>query len=90
MDTLKQTLSMDKHHHPVYFQAQSGDAVTKSDSTRLQAGILYIGGAGNVNVRTALGIDLVFVGVPAGTFLPIVVDMVYSTSTTASNILILR
>jgi len=87
---LEQPFVKDHYGVPVFFQAETGAAVTKSDTTTLQAGVLYVGGAGNVNVRTRLGADLLFIGVPAGTFLPIVVDMVYSTSTTATNILILR
>ena len=80
----------DRHKTPVFFQAQDGESVTASDATVLTPGVLYIGTTGNVNVRTRLGTDLIFVGVPAGSFLPIVVDMVYATSTTASDILIVR
>ena len=90
MQGFQQPTVKDIHGSPVFWQAETGAAVTKSDSTQLQAGILYVGGAGNVNVRTRLGVDLIFYAVPAGTFLPVVVDMVYSTNTTAQNILILR
>ena len=55
------------------------DLVTRSRA-------LFIGGAGNLNVRMAGGMDCVFTGVTAGTLLPIQVDRIYSTSTTATTI----
>lgn len=48
---------------------------------------LYVGGAGNVRVLMAGGQDVVFVGVPAGTILPVSVTRVFATNTTATNIL---
>ena len=80
---------VDHHQSPVFFQGEDGASVTPSDSTALQTGVLYIGSGGNVNVRTRAGTDLLFANVADGSFLPVVVDMVYSTSTTASDILIL-
>lgn len=51
---------------------------------------IYVGGAGNVAVDVSgTGTNVVFAGVPAGTILPISVDKVYSTSTTATNIVAL-
>ena len=47
---------------------------------------LYVGGAGNVRVTTVNGQDVTFVGVQAGTILPISVKRVWSTSTTATSI----
>jgi hypothetical protein len=48
---------------------------------------LYIGGAGNVAVRMYGNQQvLTYVGVPVGTTLPIVVDKVMATNTTATNI----
>jgi hypothetical protein len=63
-------------------------AVTPSDATVLgMTKGLYVGTAGNVAVKhTAAGTAVVFSNVPAGTFLPIEVRLVMSTSTTASNI----
>lgn len=62
-------------------------AVTPSDSTVL-GGVrgLYVGGAGNVNLKTERGTTVLFSGVPAGAILPIRVLQVLSTSTTATNI----
>lgn len=74
-------------------------AVTPSDTNNLALGSnsmyargLYIGGAGNVAVVSAADdteTPVVFVGVPAGTVLPIQVRAVMSTSTTATNIVAL-
>ena len=50
---------------------------------------LYVGGAGNVNVTMVNGQTVLFSGVPAGTILPIRVDYVLATSTTATNIVAL-
>lgn len=66
-------------------------AVTPSDSTPL-AGVrsLYIGGAGNVAIvspgRTAA---VTFVGVLAGSILPVRCSKVMSTNTTATDIIAL-
>jgi hypothetical protein len=66
-------------------------AVTKSDTTILpHTRGLYVGVIGDVAVRGALDGDTVtFVGVPAGTTLPIRVDQVLSTGTTAASIVAL-
>lgn len=64
--------------------------VTPSDSTDL--GVtrgLYVGGAGDVVVTMAeQGTNITFVGVPAGTFMPIQVRLVMA-ATTATSILAL-
>ena len=71
--------------------ARSALAVTPNDSTVLQAGIraLYVGGAGNVSVITVGGQTVTFVGVGAGSMLPIQVARVRATDTTATSILAL-
>jgi len=51
--------------------------------------VLYVGTTGNVRVMTAGGDDVVFVAVPAGQFIPVNVVQVFSTDTTASDILAL-
>ena len=52
--------------------SESAKAVTKSDSTVIEPPrALYIGGAGSVVVTFDAGNDVTFVGVVAGTILPI-------------------
>ena len=51
--------------------------------------VLYVGGAGNVRVLTSSGADLTFVGIAAGTFMPVQVKRVYATDTTATDIVAL-
>lgn len=72
-------------------------AVTPSDSTDFTEAFaprgeasLFIGTGGDVKVIMAgdnSDASVTFKNVPSGTFLPIVVKRVYSTGTTASNIL---
>ena len=64
--------------------------VTPSDSTELNVTRgLYIGGAGDVVVTMAeQGTNITFVGVPAGTFMPIQVRLVLA-ATSATSILAL-
>lgn len=75
--------------------APYGEAVTPSDSTELPflTRGLYVGGAGNVYVEmlNSLGAyaTVAFIGVTAGSLLPIVCRKVRSTSTTATNIVAL-
>lgn len=67
-------------------------AVTPSDTRNIPNGparALYVGGAGNVCALNEEGVAVVFVGVPAGTILPITTKRVKSTSTTATNIVAL-
>ena len=51
--------------------------------------VLYIGTAGNLRVLTASGQDVLFSNVLAGTFLPVQVLKVFSTNTTAANLVAL-
>lgn len=70
--------------------AYDAAAVTKSDSTHLgNVRGLYVGGAGDVAVLTAGGTTLTFSSVPAGSVLPIQVQKVMSTNTTATAIVAL-
>ena len=68
--------------------AGSAVAVTPSDSTILaHTRALFVGGAGNVAVRMMHSqATITFTGVPAGALLPISVDKVMLTNTTATNI----
>ena len=67
-------------------------AVTPNDTTDLAnyARSLYVGGAGTVVVDSPAGDTTIsFVGVAAGTILPICVKRVRATNTTATNIVAL-
>jgi hypothetical protein len=70
--------------------AYDASAVTPADDGALRVTrALYVGGAGNVKVDMALGNTVTFVGVVAGSILPIQVSRVYNTDTTATNIVAL-
>lgn len=66
-------------------------AVTPNDSTTFDnEGMLYVGTGGDVTVDLiGSGTNLTFSNVPDGVFLPITVSRVYSTGTTASDIVLL-
>lgn len=69
--------------------AWNAAAVTPNDSTDLSvtARALYIGGAGDVKVdMVSTGTAVTFTGLLAGTVLPVRAARVYSTDTTATNI----
>jgi hypothetical protein len=70
--------------------ASSAVAVTPSDTGEIRALALYVGTGGALRVLTASGDDVTFSGVPNGFLLPLEVRRVYSTSTTASNVVALR
>ncbi len=64
-------------------------AVTKSDATVFTnpTGALWVGGVGDVAVRMyGNATSVTFTAVPAGSLLPITVDQVLSTGTSATNI----
>lgn len=61
--------------------------LTPSDTAEQRCTGLYVGGTGDVVVKTANGSNVKFAGVPAGTFLPVETERVYSTGTTATLIL---
>lgn len=66
----------------------SAAAITPSNTVNLtNPSVVYVGGTGNVRVLTAQGDDVTFVNVPAGAVLPVQVLRVYSTNTTATNML---
>lgn len=83
----------------MYNKVQVGRAaaVTPSDTVNIPAVtggtnngcVLYVGGSGNIKVTTVGGDDVVFVGLSAGQFVPVQVKRVWSTSTTATNIVAL-
>lgn len=60
--------------------------VTPNDSTNLTyPSVIYVGGTGNVKVTTAQGDDVTFNGLPAGFVIPVQVIRVWSTGTSATN-----
>jgi hypothetical protein len=62
-------------------------AVTPSDATIIPVTRgLFIGGAGNINVRTVKGTTILLSGITANTVLPLAVDMVLAATTTATLI----
>lgn len=67
-------------------------AITKSDTTIFNPPVrgLYVGGLGDVAVVTQDGSAVTFTAVPAGTYIPIGLQKVMSTGTTATNIVGLR
>ena len=61
---------------------------TNSNTVNLPTpSVIYVGVTGDVMVPTAQGDDAVFVGVPAGSVIPVQVIRVWSTGTTASSML---
>lgn len=67
-------------------------AVTPSDTVNIVGGFksLYIGGAGNVTLVTYNDEVVTFVGLLAGSILPVVGYRVNATATTATNLVGLR
>jgi hypothetical protein len=63
--------------------------ITPSNSTTYKPCLrsVYIGGAGNLRVRGVNGGTVTFTNVPAGSILPIQVDQVLLTGTTATGII---
>lgn len=70
----------------------SAIAVTTSDTVPISCRAIYVGGAGNVAVKTVSGATAVtFTAPPVGTILPIMIDggMIMATNTTATLLLAL-
>jgi len=67
--------------------ADNAAAVTPNDSTDLTntARAIYVGTGGDVKVTTAGGDTVTFNDVQGGSILPVRIKRVFSTSTTASN-----
>jgi hypothetical protein len=78
-------------------QASRATEVAPNDNNHIQSVsggtnngcTIYIGAPGNIRVKTSGGDDVTFVGVYAGQFLPVNVVQVFSTDTTAGDILAL-
>lgn len=71
--------------------AWNAASVTAADANlpRLPTTGIWVGGTGNLTVQMAGGGTVAFNSVPAGTYLPIRVDRVNSTGTTATAIVAL-
>ncbi len=71
--------------------ATNAVAITPSDSTSLttSARAIYCGVGGNISVLTVNGQTVTFANVLAGTILPVRVERVNSTGTTASSLVAL-
>ena len=70
--------------------ARRAVAVTLNDSTLLEnTRALFIGGFGNLKVTMVEGGDVTFVGLTAGTILPIQVTKCWSTGSTVTNVIAL-
>ena len=82
-------MSQMKNHTGYDAPAENVNSVTPADGSDLAhvSRALYIGGTGDVKIDTISGDTVTFTGVLAGSFLPIRVARVYSTGTTATNIL---
>lgn len=63
--------------------------VANQDGTGNNGCVLYIGGDGDIKVTTVGGDDVIFVGLTAGSFVPVQVVRVWATGTNATDILAL-
>lgn len=63
--------------------------VLDADITSRNARGLYVGGTGDVSVLMSDGSAVTFVGVPAGSVLPVRVKKVNAAGTSASSLLVL-
>jgi len=60
---------------------------TQSDTTDLNKTVyVYVGGDGNVKITTEGGEDVTFNGMSAGDWLPVKAVRIWSTGTTATNL----
>jgi len=82
-------MAKNTNYSPTYPMFPGGArAVTTSDSLYLSyPSVIYVGGAGNVKVTTAQNDDVTFNGLLAGQVIPVQVIRVWSTGTTATNLI---
>jgi hypothetical protein len=73
---------------PATYGANGAAVITKSDTANLPiaARQIWVGGVGDVKVDMINGDTVTFAAVPAGTLLPVQARKVYSTGTTATNL----
>lgn len=67
----------------VWYQA-CADATTTTFTSQVRS--IYVGGGGNVAVVGMDDLAVTFVGVPTGTWLPIMIKAINKTNTTATSI----
>lgn len=81
-----------KFHVGMESPCEGAEAITAHDTDQLDFATraIYVGGAGNIRVDMVSDDTVTFNGVVAGTILPIRVRKVYSTGTTATNLIGLR
>jgi len=79
---------MAKTNYSPTFPMFPGDAasVTPSDTNTFTPSVIYAGGGGIIRVMTAQGTDVTFNSLQPGSVLPLQVIRVYSSTTTATNI----
>lgn len=65
-------------------------AITPSDTAENAYSVIYVGGAGNIAVRTKAGQTVTFTGLPVGGQINLEVDRVMATSTTATLLIGMR
>jgi len=79
---------MAKTNYSPTFPMYPGDAaaVVTSDTVNFSTpSVVFVGGGGTVRVLTAQGSDVTFLGVLAGSILPVQVARVFASTTTATN-----
>lgn len=54
-----------------------------------EGAVFYVGGTGNVKITTAAGDDVTLTSLPTGAFVPVQTIKIFSTGTTATNIVAL-
>lgn len=73
------------------YPIRNAASVTPNDSTDLThvSRAIYVGGAGDMQLTTAGGDTVTLIGLLVGTYMPIEASRIWSTSTTATNIVAL-
>ena len=86
---MSKTIIIDTAGAPITFIPEKAIAVTPSDTTTLDAGVLFVGVGGDIVARPIGNATIVtYKNVPDGSFLPVRVVQVYNTGTTATDMLI--
>lgn len=70
--------------------AETAEVITKSDATVLEPCCLFVGTGGDITVDTIQSKNVVFKNIPDGSILYVFITKVYSTGTTASDMLALK